>query len=91
MGYGVFKIPIATNEPVKSYIKGSKERVELLNTFKEMYNSNLDIPLYIGDKEIFTKNKQNITPPHDHKDVFGTYIVAEDQHIEDAIDCALKA
>ena len=91
MSKGVFNVPIATNEPVKSYIKGSKERVELLNTYKEMYNSNLDIPLYIGDKEIFTKNKQNITPPHDHKHIIGCYSVAEEKHIEDAIDCALKA
>ena len=91
MSKGVFNVPIATNEPVKSYIKGSKERVELLNTYKEMYNSNLDIPLYIGGKEIFTKNKQNITPPHDHKHIIGCYSVAEEKHIEDAIDCALKA
>ena len=91
MSKGVFNVPIATNEPVKSYIKGSKERVELLNTYKEMYNSNLDIPLYIGGKEIFTKNKQNITPPHDHKHKIGCYSVAEEKHIEDAIDCALKA
>ena len=91
MSKGVFNVPIATNEPVKSYIKGSKERVELLNTYKEMYNSNIDIPLYIGGKEIFTNNKQNITPPHDHKHVIGSYSVAEEQHIEDAIDCALKA
>ena len=91
MSKGVFNVPIATNEPVKSYIKGSKERVELLNTYKEMYNSNLDIPLYIGGKEIFTNNKQNITPPHDHKHIIGCYSVAEEKHIEDAIDCALKA
>ena len=44
MSKGVFNVPIAINEPVKSYIKGSEERVELLNTYKEMYNSNLDIP-----------------------------------------------
>ena len=91
MSKGVFNVPIAINEPVKSYIKGSEERVELLNTYKEMYNSNLDIPLYIGDKEIFTNNKQNITPPHDHKHVIGSYSIAEKQHVEDAIDSALNA
>ena len=91
MSKGVFNVPIATNEPVKSYIKGSKERVELLNTYKEMYNSNLDIPLYIGGKEIFTNNKQNITPPHDHKHLIGSYSIAEEKHVEDAIDSALNA
>ena len=91
MSKGVFNVPIAINEPVKSYIKGSEERVELLNTYKEMYNSNLDIPLYIGGKEIFTNNKQNIMPPHDHKHVIGSYSIAEKQHVEDAIDSALNA
>ena len=56
MSKGVFNVPIATNEPVKSYIKGSLERNSLLSTYKEMYNSNLEIPLYIGGEEIYTKN-----------------------------------
>ena len=58
MSKGVFNVPIATNEQVKSYIKGSKERIELLTTYKEMYNSNIEIPLYIGENEVFTKNKK---------------------------------
>ena len=91
MSKGVFNVPIATNEPVKSYIKGSKERNELLNTYKEMYNSNIEIPLYIGDNEVFTKNKKNISPPHEHQHIIGSYYVAEKEHIEEAINCALRA
>ena len=60
MSKGVFNVPIATNEPVKSYIKGSLERNRLLSTYKEMYNSNIEIPLYIGGEEIYTKNKKII-------------------------------
>ena len=52
MSKGVFNVPIATNEPVKSYTKGSLERNSLLSTYKEMYNSNIEIPLYIGGEEI---------------------------------------
>ena len=91
MSKGVFNVPIATNEPVKSYIKGSKERIELLTTYKEMYNSNIEIPLYIGDNEVFTKNKKNISPPHEHQHIIGSYYVAEKEHIEEAINCALRA
>ena len=91
MSKGVFNVPIATNEPVKSYIKGSNERNELLNTYKEMYNSNIEIPLYIGDKEVLTKNKKNISPPHEHQHIIGSYNIAEKEHIEEAINCALRA
>ena len=91
MSKGVFNVPIATNEPVKSYIKGSLERNSLLSTYKEMYNSNIEIPLYIGGEEIYTKNKKNIYPPHDHNHLIGTYNVADKNNIETAIDCALKA
>ena len=91
MSKGVFNVPIATNEPVKSYIKGSLERSSLLSTYKEMNNSNIEIPLYIGGEEIYTKNKKNIYPPHDHNHIIGTYNVADKNNIEKAIDCALKA
>ena len=90
MSKGVFNVPIATNEPVKSYVKGSLERNSLLSTYKEMYNSNIEIPLYIGGEEIYTKNKKNIYPPHDHNHTIGTYNVADKNNIETAIDCALK-
>ena len=43
---------------VKSYIKGSEERKELMKTYLEMKNSKVNIPLYIGDKEINTDNKK---------------------------------
>ena len=91
MSKGVFNVPIATNEPVKSYVKGSLERNSLLSTYKEMYNSNIEIPLYIGGEEIYTKNKKNIYPPHDHNHIIGTYNVANKNNIETAIDCALNA
>ena len=40
MSKGVFNVPVATNEPVKSYEPGSAEREELLSTYHAMYNSN---------------------------------------------------
>ena len=91
MSKGVFNVPIATNEPVKSYIKGSNERKSLLATYKEMYNSNIEIPIYIGGEEILSDDKKNISPPHDHRQIIGKYNVANKEHIEKAINCALNA
>ena len=91
MSKGVFNVPIATNEPVKSYIKGSNERKSLLATYKEMYNSNIEIPIYIGREEILSDDKKNISPPHDHRQIIGKYNVAKKEHIEKAINCALNA
>ena len=91
MSKGVFNVPIATNEPVKSYIKGSNERKSLLATYKEMYNSNIEIPIYIGGEEILSDDKKNISPPHDHRHIIGKYNVAKKEHIEKAINCALNA
>ena len=91
MSKGVFKVPIAKNEAVKSYKKGSSEREELLTTYKEMYNSTIEIPLYIGGKEIFTDNKKYISPPHDHKHKIGKFNLAEKSQIDMAIESALDA
>ncbi len=91
MGNGFFKVPLAVNEPVKSYAPGTKEREEVLKVYKEMYNSVVEVPLYIDGKEVHTSNTATMAPPHDHKHILGTYHKAEKQHIIDAIDSALEA
>ncbi|MDC1063736.1 L-glutamate gamma-semialdehyde dehydrogenase [Flavobacteriales bacterium] len=91
MSKGVFNVPIASNEAVKSYVKGSSEREELLTTYMKMYNSSVEIPLYIGEKEIYTNNKKDISPPHDHKHKIGKFNLADKSHIEMAIESALAA
>ena len=80
MSKGVFNVPIASNEPVKSYKTGSKEREELLHTYNKMNNSKIDVPLYIGGQKITTDNKKNITPPHDHQHILGQYSLGEKKH-----------
>ena len=91
MSKGVFNVPKATNEPVKSYEPGSAERNELLSTYQNMYNSIIDVPLYIGGETIHTSEKINMVPPHDHKHVLGQYSMANAEHVNMAIDAALEA
>lgn len=91
MGKGFFNVPVAINEPVKSYAPGSPEREAVLETYKEMFNSKIDVPLYINGKDIETGNTRTMSPPHDHKHIVGTYHVAEKSHIDTAISTALEA
>ena len=91
MSKGVFNVPVATNEPVKSYEPGSAEREELLSTYQAMYNSTTDVPVYIGGETIHTSEKINMVPPHDHQHVLGQYSMATAEHVNMAIDAALEA
>ena len=79
------KIYEAENEPVLGYKKGSKERLNVEKTYNEMFNSKVNIPLYIGSDEILTNDRKNILPPHDHKNIVGTYSQANENHVNDAI------
>lgn len=87
---GFFNVPKAVNEPVKAYAPGSKERELVANAYKEMWNSKIDVPLYIGDQEIKTGNTRTMSAPHDHQHVVGTYHLAEKSHIIQAIENALE-
>jgi 1-pyrroline-5-carboxylate dehydrogenase len=91
MGKGFFNVPIAVNEPVKSYAPGTPERDEVLDAYKAMYKSKVDVPLYINGKDISTGNTRPISPPHDHKHIVGQYHLAEKKHVELAISTALEA
>ncbi len=84
-------MPKAVNEPVKSYAPGSPEKDAVLAEYKRMWNEQVDMPMYIGGKEIRTGKTKDMTPPHDHKHVVGKYHMAEKSHIEDAIAAALAA
>ncbi|XLS28372.1 L-glutamate gamma-semialdehyde dehydrogenase [Flavobacteriaceae bacterium M23B6Z8] len=91
MGKGFFHVPVAVNEPVKSYAPGTTEREEVLQQYKSYFNNKVDIPFYIGGEEIRTGNTKEITPPHDHQHVVGHYHLSEKKHIQTAIENALEA
>ncbi|MDR5589566.1 L-glutamate gamma-semialdehyde dehydrogenase [Christiangramia sp. SM2212] len=91
MGKGFFHVPVAVNEPVKSYAPGTPEREEVLLTYKDLWNANTEVPLYIGSEQVKTGDTKTINPPHDHKHVVGTYHLAKKKHVEQAISEALEA
>jgi len=91
MSTGFFKVPKAKNEIVKSYRPGSSERKNVIKTYHEMINSFAEVPMYINGKDVKSKNKKTISPPHDHQKIVGEYYIAEPEHIDNAIDSALAA
>jgi 1-pyrroline-5-carboxylate dehydrogenase len=88
---GFFNVPNAVNEPVKSYAPNSPEKTSVLAAYKAMWNTQIDVPLYIGSEEIRTGNTKNMTAPHDHQHIVGTYHLAEKSHVEKAIANALES
>src|ERR1041385_994207 len=91
MSTGFFKVPIAQNEPVKSYAPGSPERVLLKDKISAMRGEVRDIPMFIGAKEIREGTRTSLHPPHDHRHLLGHYYRSEKKHVRQAIDAALGA
>tara|TARA_B110000977_G_scaffold67918_1_gene92190 strand:+ start:7846 stop:9471 length:1626 start_codon:yes stop_codon:yes gene_type:complete len=91
MSKGIYNVPVASNEPVKSYEPGSPELEELMSTYKSMKNSTIDVPLYIGSEQITCDQTINMTPPHDHQHVLGKASVGNQDHVRAAIKSALDA
>jgi 1-pyrroline-5-carboxylate dehydrogenase len=88
---GFFKVPKAVNEPVKGYAPNSPEKAAVLEAYKKMWNTTIDVPLYIGSEEIRTGNTRTMSAPHDHQHIVGTYHLAEKSHVEKAITNALES
>ncbi len=92
MSNALFRVPVAVNEPVRSYAKNSRERDTLLQKYDKMLHQEpIDIPMYIGGKEVRTDTKKPVSPPHDHKRVIAHFNYGDKTHVEQAIDAALKA
>ena len=91
MPKGIYKVPTAVNEPIKSYAAGSPERKELQAMLKELRSKEVDIPMYIGGQEVRSGNKTRLAPPHDHQHTLGHFHKSDKTHVEQAINAALAA
>jgi 1-pyrroline-5-carboxylate dehydrogenase len=88
---GFFNVPTPVNEPINSYAPGTKERSLLKEAIAEARAKQLDIPMFIGGKEVHTQNKKKVVPPHDHQHVLATFSYGDKSHVKQAIDAALAA
>ena len=85
------KFPKALNEPVKEYRPGSSETTAVLDSYRELYKKNTQVPLTINGEKITTQKQAEMRPPHDHQHCLGHYSLAEKKEVEQAIESALEA
>ncbi len=85
------RAPLPVNEPVKSYEPKSRERAALKSTLDAMAKEPMEVPLYIGGREMRTDNRMPIRSPHDHELDLGSYAQGDASHAHAAIDAALAA
>lgn len=91
MPKGIYRVPTPNNEPVKSYAPGSPERAELQAKVKELRAQEIDVPNYIGGKEVYTDKKVAMHPPYDLKHTLGYYHQGGKEELNAAIAAALDA
>ncbi|WP_202708711.1 L-glutamate gamma-semialdehyde dehydrogenase [Sporosalibacterium faouarense] len=91
MSNAYFKVREPENEPILSYAPGSSEKAELKAKLKELKEKEMEIPLIIGGKEIFTGNTSECIIPHDKKHVLAKYHMAGKEEVEMAIEASLEA
>lgn len=91
MSKGFFQVPYPENEPVLSYAPESKERLAVLAAYKTLFNSQTQVPLYIGGAQLTTADKGTMTPPHDHQHIVGHYSKASHEEVKKAIESSLAA
>lgn len=88
---GIFHIRKPENEPVLSYAPGSKERAELKAALQEMLSNPVEVPCFIGGREITTGDLVEMRAPHDLSQVLGTYHRAGPREADLAINAANEA
>jgi 1-pyrroline-5-carboxylate dehydrogenase len=88
---GIRRVPPPVNEPVKGYLPGSPERVELKSRLQSMSTERLEIPLVIGGREVRSGELGKAVMPHDHAHVLADWHKASREHVAQAIEAAAAA
>ncbi len=91
MSNAYFKVPEPINEPILSYAPGTKERAEIKAELKKLQETEIEVPLIIGGKEVKTGKLGEMVIPHNHSKVLGHFHKAGKAEVQMAIDAALAA
>lgn len=91
MHLGSFPLERPVNEPVLSYAPGSLERKRLKEVLAELKSAEIDVPMYIGGREVRTGRTVEMRPPHETSHVLGRFHMGDTSHVKEAIAAALHA
>eukprot|EP01088_Endostelium_zonatum_P017426 TRINITY_DN5137_c0_g2_i1.p1 TRINITY_DN5137_c0_g2~~TRINITY_DN5137_c0_g2_i1.p1 ORF type:complete len:153 (+),score=30.17 TRINITY_DN5137_c0_g2_i1:35-460(+) len=86
------RVPVPQNEPVLTYMKGSKEREAIESEVKRMKAAEpVEIPIIIGGEEYKTGKLEEVRAPHNHKQVLARYHCAGERETKLAIEASQEA
>ena len=91
MSNAFYTLPETKNEPVLSYAPGSAERRQLQATYDDLMGKTADIPMFINGEHVYTDNKVELNPPHNHAHTLGFFNKGGRAHVEQAVQAALDA
>jgi 1-pyrroline-5-carboxylate dehydrogenase len=91
MNNSLFKFAAPKNEAVLGYEPESKESKLLAQELYRQYNTQVEIPLIIGGKEIRTGKIGKVVMPTEHAHVLATYHQCTEKEVQMAIDAAMAA
>jgi 1-pyrroline-5-carboxylate dehydrogenase len=87
----IAKVPLPVNETIRNYEPGSPHRDSLKRRLESMSKECVEIPLYIGGKEVRTGNTRKVVMPHSHREVVAEFHLAGAKELEQAAQAALAA
>ena len=91
MNNTISRIPTPANEPVLEYAPGSPERARLQKKLQELKSTPIEVPAFIGGREIRTGNTERLAPPHEHGHTLGQAHMCGEKEAQMAIEASAKA
>ncbi|NNE35360.1 MAG: L-glutamate gamma-semialdehyde dehydrogenase [Rhodothermales bacterium] len=91
MNNAVPATPTPVNEPVLDYAPGSPERESLTNSIARMKSEDLEIPCFIGGKEVHTDTVEDVRAPHKRSLLLARAHLGGGTEVRQAIDAAREA
>src|SRR5207247_11449955 len=79
------------NEPVLTYAPGTPERAELKQTLASMSAQTIEIPCFIGGREVTTGELRDVRAPHRHDLLIARCHEGGANEAARAVDAALGA
>jgi 1-pyrroline-5-carboxylate dehydrogenase len=79
------------NEPVLTYAPGTPERTQLKQALSSMSSQTIEIPSFIGGREVTTGNLRDVRAPHRHGLLLARCHEGGPQEAARAVDAALAA
>jgi len=88
---GNFRVPPPKNEPILNYAPGSPERAGIEKALAELKAAPIEIPMYIGGKEVRTGTKLEIRSPQNHKLLLAHYYQGGETEVKAAVGACMDA